>query len=374
MTGSIGIVDNQRLALTSSEVQILENLAKAGDRAGFYIAYYGMTGNKEALLTASIATFSGYVGGTAYAANWLLNDRYGVDRQPGAPRPDLAPFVTGGGFMPGDNAPFAGMYAISQKIVEQTLAAIKDDLSPGTIEDQNGLGVDGKRDGNTTDSRLFLGAWNAWLGVNNYTMFPGHFLTGNDGIIPGDQSVVSKFLPVNNGLASHQVAPGFDASIRALLYASYFGKQASDFAGPKVAAPDGLSFSLDDAGRVNGVFGGPATSSDIYATVGAIGAQVVLRWIEIKDTIQRDRFGQIIDLGSQAGRIVWLGEQAILLGARAALGLDGYNKLVAAWADELPRYEETLKRMAGVHTDTPIGEIDFSAIRSKLDQFGFTVT
>jgi hypothetical protein len=49
------------------------------DRGGFYMTYYAMTDSTEALLQAKVATFSGMVGGAAFAANRFLQDEYGVD-------------------------------------------------------------------------------------------------------------------------------------------------------------------------------------------------------------------------------------------------------------------------------------------------------
>lgn len=113
MTEPVKIVENRRLALTQTELGQLKELLDAGDRAGFYLAYYGMTGNTEALLTARITTFSGLVGGTAYAANWLLNDRFKLAALPGPPA----------------GPSYAGMYLLSQKVAEASFKAIENDLN-----------------------------------------------------------------------------------------------------------------------------------------------------------------------------------------------------------------------------------------------------
>src|SRR5712664_479710 len=70
------IVRNGSVALTPEELDVLDSMLKAGDRAGFYIAYYSMTGSAQALLQAKIATFSGLTGGAAFAANRFLQDNY----------------------------------------------------------------------------------------------------------------------------------------------------------------------------------------------------------------------------------------------------------------------------------------------------------
>jgi hypothetical protein len=64
------------LALTNSELNALQYMLDAHDRAGFYMSYYAMTESNEAALQASIATFSDNAGGVAYAANRL---GYGED-------------------------------------------------------------------------------------------------------------------------------------------------------------------------------------------------------------------------------------------------------------------------------------------------------
>jgi hypothetical protein len=42
-------VRSNRVAMTVPELAALEQLVKSGDRAGFYLAYYGMTDSAEAL-------------------------------------------------------------------------------------------------------------------------------------------------------------------------------------------------------------------------------------------------------------------------------------------------------------------------------------
>lgn len=71
---STPIVRQERLALANEEVSALACILEGGDRAGYYMAYYTMTGNKEAALQAKIATFSESEGGFAFAANWLLQN------------------------------------------------------------------------------------------------------------------------------------------------------------------------------------------------------------------------------------------------------------------------------------------------------------
>jgi hypothetical protein len=76
---SAPIVRNGVLVLTQQELGALNSMLQEGDRAGFYITYYEMTGSAEALLQAKVATFSGLAGGAAFVANQFLQEEYGAD-------------------------------------------------------------------------------------------------------------------------------------------------------------------------------------------------------------------------------------------------------------------------------------------------------
>src|SRR5947209_3804154 len=71
-------IRNGSVILTQQELNALNAVLSAGDRAGFYILYNAMTDSAEALLQSKVATFSGLVGGAAFAANRFLQDEYGV--------------------------------------------------------------------------------------------------------------------------------------------------------------------------------------------------------------------------------------------------------------------------------------------------------
>ncbi len=332
----INILNKNRMALTQAEVDILDGLVKAGDRAGFYVAYYGMTGNTEALLTARISTFSGLTGGTAYAANWLLNDKY-----KNAPPTDTA------------DARYKGIYFLSQEVARQSLRAIQDDLRSGVLRPET---YDNTPDGLVNENRLYVSSFDAWKSSNNYSMFPGHLLTGTDAINPGDFSVPGDLAPAQNGIRSHAAAAGFDASLRALLYSSYFGKSEADMRGTLVDGPNGMKLSLDAQGRVSGIFGGPILSSDIMATVATVGARVAQAYLAGTEVL-----GESLN--------AWIARQLTGLGLAVVLGQETYDALVKAWADELPRFSANLRAMAGVDAATPIAGIDFAGIRARLSEF-----
>src|SRR5690242_10811757 len=98
-------VRNGSVALTQEELDALDSMLQAGDRAGFYLTYNAMTDSAEALLQAKIATFSGLVGGAAFAANRFLQDEFGID---GTEQPGLYP----------------GIYFLSQKVARAAYDAI----------------------------------------------------------------------------------------------------------------------------------------------------------------------------------------------------------------------------------------------------------
>jgi hypothetical protein len=51
------ITDSSLLKITQKELDYLESYLDRNDRGGYYMALYNMTGNKQALEQAQIATF-----------------------------------------------------------------------------------------------------------------------------------------------------------------------------------------------------------------------------------------------------------------------------------------------------------------------------
>jgi hypothetical protein len=242
MSSGLKFSSDSRVALSVAETNMLTAFLDAGDRGGFYMAYYAMTGNPEALLTAKVSTFSDQTGGFALASNWLMQDQYR----------SVAPPNNSG------NINYQGIYFLSQEVAKSSLAAIKADLN---TDDKRMLNdrVDFEHDGLVDQHRLFVSSFDAWVAKSNYTMFPGDFLIGTnitplgtnatpgrDYAIPGDQ------FPQSAAAASE----GFKASVRAALYAGALGKRQSDMTGSTViVGPDGYKMTVGPDGRVNGVFG-----------------------------------------------------------------------------------------------------------------------
>lgn len=71
------------LPLTDAELKYLDSYLVRGDRGGYYMALYAITGNAQSLEQAQIATFSEGLGGTAFVANTLLQQLLPEGEYPG---------------------------------------------------------------------------------------------------------------------------------------------------------------------------------------------------------------------------------------------------------------------------------------------------
>ncbi|MEP1334742.1 MAG: hypothetical protein ABJK43_18750, partial [Lentilitoribacter sp.] len=141
---SLNITDDLIISLTSEELTLMETLLDSHDRGGFYMVYSAMTGSDEAALQARVATFSGPVGGAAFAANRLLQEWYG----PGS----------------GASPEYAGIYKLSQLVAESGFKAIKDNIT-----EDNGPGV-------VDDLKFYTSAEDAWSSQSQIQYFPGNLL------------------------------------------------------------------------------------------------------------------------------------------------------------------------------------------------------
>ncbi|MGL3609100.1 hypothetical protein ACSV9I_21530 [Rhizobium sp. G187] len=154
----VKITSNYTMSLSTAELGMLRGLIESGDRAAFYMAYHAMTGSSEALLTGKISTFSETTGGTAFAANWLLQDQY----REGGPT--------------GQDA-YSGIYFLSQQVALQSYAAILEDAIGVAYSAEDGdLRFDGIADGIVTDTRLFNSSFNGWDLNRIEFLFPGNML------------------------------------------------------------------------------------------------------------------------------------------------------------------------------------------------------
>lgn len=175
-------------------------MVEAGDRGAFHYSYYLMSDTTDALLTAKISTFSETVGGTAYAANWLLAQQFGnggVSDDPGASQ-------------------YEGIYYLSQLVAETILT--------NAIADRNSESDEGSGFLNGTEH--FQAAQQAWDDAGNPEQFPGLFL---DGAIPFfDGGTGATPLDVFNQVNPE---PGITASRFGIHYADTVGKRLEDFEG-----------------------------------------------------------------------------------------------------------------------------------------------
>ncbi|BAY73408.1 hypothetical protein NIES23_62360 (plasmid) [Trichormus variabilis NIES-23] len=91
------------LKITQAELDYLWSFLDRGDRGGYYVALYNMTGNDQALEQAQIATFSEGIGAGAFLANFWLQ-----------------------WYLPRGEYP--GIYYLSQAVAEQSYFRILDKL------------------------------------------------------------------------------------------------------------------------------------------------------------------------------------------------------------------------------------------------------
>jgi hypothetical protein len=175
-------VRNGSVILTQQELDALNAMVVAGDRAGFYMVYNAMTDSKEALLQAKVATFSGLVGGAAFAANRFLQDEYGAT---GTVQANVYP----------------GIYFLSQQVALSALDAIQ-----ASANENNDTGT-GKIDDNT----FFASAADAWRQNGAAQLFPGNLYA----LFSTDWS--------------NLFTPGSFAAFLATAYAGSVGKNPGNF-------------------------------------------------------------------------------------------------------------------------------------------------
>ena len=169
MSKSFNYTADMRVPLSQIEVNILQNLCNSGDRTGFYLAYYAMTGNTEALLTTKVSSFSDTPGGIAFVANWLDQDRYRV----------INPSQ-------GESTTYQGIYYLSEQVAKSSLLALENDLGYSPSDLENGIAqvhvdYDVVQDGIVSQHRLFQSSFDAWQAAGIRGLFPGDFLVANSG-------------------------------------------------------------------------------------------------------------------------------------------------------------------------------------------------
>lgn len=206
--------------LTGQELSALSDMLSSGDRAGFYLTYYAMTGSQEALLQSKISTFSGEVGGEAFAANALLQYQYGED-----------------GTEP-QRGTYPGIYYLSQLVARSAFDAIQ--LSAGS---STGVGI-------IDDEQFFQTAQSAWASEDVLNYFPGNFLDFSTADTPG-------------GVAAQE----------GLAYAQEMGKIASDYPGSQILSlAGGLSVAVNADGKIVAVFNSVPEDAAVALGAGVFGS------------------------------------------------------------------------------------------------------
>jgi RTX calcium-binding nonapeptide repeat (4 copies) len=212
MCADIVLTTDGKVPLTEQELAYLDQFLQAGDRGGFYMAYYNLTGSEAAIVQAKISTFSEVTGGIAFVANFLLQERF-----------RNLPLGSGG---------YHGIYYLSQQVARSAQETILSSYARG----------DG---GYVTDAAFFRSAASAWEAHNQGNQFPGNFAswyiqaTGLtnftiDGAIQSLGVIVDRlgnnpgqlFEEFNQFLQSDQ---SLAAAFFGLLGSNVFGKRLSDY-------------------------------------------------------------------------------------------------------------------------------------------------
>ena len=134
------VTDDGKLKLTQKELVYLKAFLDAGDRGGFYMAYYNMTGDDGIIVPGQVSTFSSNIGGTAYLANALLHEAF-RDNEPG-------------------DGQYLGIYALSHRVADSIFAAISANVKNG------GSGF-------ITGGEILSASTAAWEAAGQRFQFPG---------------------------------------------------------------------------------------------------------------------------------------------------------------------------------------------------------
>ena len=282
----ITVTVNDDIVLSQEEQDYLKSFLEAGDRAGFYIAYYNLTGNSndQAIQQAQISTFSEDVGGTAFAANvWLQNESI----------PNT----------------YLGIYYLSQEVAEHAFG--EDVTHADTGPTPEGSILDSIESGGTgyiDENNIFDTAELAWDNNGLDGHFPGNYKNyfAENNIQIDATSVLGTALDVLNGLIAqgftngdlkNQIQIVVDAFEDNGIWASFIGimrglilgKQFSDFdgkAGFNVAkTPDGkLTVVTDASGKIVGVF----NDADITSNILGQGIEAILSGLIFDNSALRE--------------------------------------------------------------------------------------
>lgn len=230
LTAASVVTNEGAIKFSQAELDYLQSFLDHGDRGGFYMALYNMTGEGECLLQARIATFSDAVGGAAFVANTLLQTYYAAESR------------------------YPGIYFLSQAVAERSLLFIREELRLNAEEGNTHTGY--------IDRNLMFesaeDAWrNAWKerdpenGLDISYQFPGNLLSNDIAAfvtrlnlppLPNQGDVFTSLANLYNELqaggtltaenfTNRLVSTGAMAAAMASLGAAAFGKRLSDYEG-----------------------------------------------------------------------------------------------------------------------------------------------
>lgn len=227
LAANTATTDSGALKFTQAERDYLRNLLDHGDRGGYYMALYNMTGEEECLLQARIATFSDNVGGAAFVANALMQAYYGPQER------------------------YPGIYFLSQEVAKRSLLFIENELEANKDENTHTGYID--------RNRMFESAGDAWInawkekdpinGQNVHNFFPGNLLSNEIASfftqieippLPNQQDAWTALVQVYNDLqeggtltaenfTNRLISQGALAAFVGAFGAAAFGKRLSDY-------------------------------------------------------------------------------------------------------------------------------------------------
>lgn len=136
--------------ITLADYDILKTILESGDRGGFYLKYYELTGSRMALIQAHITTYSGFFGGSAIFGNAIAK------------------------YSNAENYPET-LDMFSRQIADALLISIKNNIDP----DGDGV-VDGT--GILTDQEILDSDRAVWNSKDMGDYFPGNYLMATESI------------------------------------------------------------------------------------------------------------------------------------------------------------------------------------------------
>jgi len=210
-------------ALTKNDINKIFALDNegSGDRAGAYVLLWQLTGSSEALMQARISSFSGGVGGTAFAANLELQKELG--------------------------AQYPGLFKLSEKFFQQPVKDVSHDL------DRINTGQD------SINRTMFTGGREAWSDA------------GMKHNVPANRFAIN---PLSSNFADGLIlSKGTKVALEGTGQAELYGKSPSDFIGKPgfsvqmVAGLDGeklLTIKEDSSGKTVYVGDGGDEQQKLY--------------------------------------------------------------------------------------------------------------